>query len=688
MKLTLLKSTFLLSALLISSIGNSQDKLKKMPGYDQYKKMSREVRGSVKMAPRSVTWADDGKTFTYVQDGQEYTYGVKERKVISSKKAERRPWRRGNRPARGRQWSFADSPDGKLKAFHENRNMYISNMDGSNVRAITTDGNDENQVKYGIATWVYGEELGQGTAMWWSPDGSKIAFYKFQEKNVPKYYVLYNQVQIQDSVEIEAYPKVGAPNLPVDLMVYDLKTKKTVMLDTRDGKPYNDGAEGTYIYDISWSPDGKEVLFHTANRKQDIGEFRAGDPKTGKTRVLVREEWPASFTNNHPEYYELSDKKHFIWASERTGFKNYYLYDFKGNLKNQITDHDFEVSRIVNVDEKKKELYYMARSGDNHMKMQLHKVKFNGKRNKRLTDPKFNHSVMLSPDKKHFVDVAQTHNIPPVMSLMDKNGRKVSEIAKSDMSKFNELGFKTVEVFTFTSADGETELHGMLHFPSNFDPKKKYPLLLANYGGPGTNAFRERFTTPNSLTEFGFLVATIDGRNVGGRGKRMLDKLYGKLGIVEMDDFAAGIKSLYDRPYFDKDNVGAYGTSYGGTTAATSLLRHPDVYHAAVANSAVTDWRNYDNIYTERYMNLLENNKEGYDNSNLMKMVDQLEGELMIFFGTSDNNVHPSNSLQLIDAFQRAGKSIEVQIGPDKGHTAVNRERMMEFFIEHLVLDK
>jgi dipeptidyl-peptidase-4 len=154
-----------------------------------------------------------------------------------------------------------------------------------------------------------------------------------------------------------------------------------------------------------------------------------------------------------------------------------------------------------------------------------------------------------------------------------------------------------------------------------------------------------------------------------------------------MDDFAEGIKSLYNRPYFDKDNVGVYGTSYGGTTAATSLLRFPDVYHAAVANSAVTDWRNYDTIYTERFMNLITNNKAGYDASNLMTYAKDLQGELMIYFGTSDNNVHPSNSLQLIKALQDAGKSFEVQVGPDRGHTAMDTDRMMEFFIEHLVLN-
>lgn len=668
---------------------NAQDKLKKMPGYDRYMTMAPKLYSSIKRAPSSVSWSDDGKSFTYSENGKTYKYDVRKKKAteIETPKREntRRNW--GNRPARGRQYDSALSPDNKLKAFTKDRNMYLSDVDGSNVRALTTLGNDENQIKFGIATWVYGEELSQNTAMWWSPDSKKVAFYRFEEKEAKKYYVLYNQTKLQDSVEIEAYPKVGAKNLPVDLMVYDLETKKTVTLDARDGKSYDDGAVGTYLYDIKWTPDGKELLFHSTNRKQDIMELRAGNPVTGKTRVVVREEWLASFTENSPEMYELTDNKHFIWTSERNAYKNYYLYNFDGTLVNPITQHNFEVARIVEVDEAKGYLYYMARSGDNHMKMQLHRIKLDGTKDVRLTDPKFNHSVILSPDKKHFVDVAQTHNIPPFMNLIDAKGRKVSEIAKSDMTEFNKLGFKTVEVFTFTSADGVTELHGMLHFPSNFDPSKKYPVILSNYGGPATNAFRESFTFPSALTEFGFLVVNVDGRNVGGRGKKLLDKLYGNLGIVEMDDFAEGMKSLRNRPYFNKNKVGVFGTSYGGTTAGMSLLRFPDVYQAAVANSAVTDWRNYDNVYTERFMNLLENNKKGYEASSLMNYAKDLKGELMIYYGTNDNNVHPSNSLQLIQSLQRAGKSFEVQVGPDRGHTAVDMSRMMEFFIQHLVLN-
>ncbi|WP_439487385.1 alpha/beta fold hydrolase [Algoriphagus sp.] len=669
------------------SASQAQDKLKNMPGYEQFQKIAPQLRSAVKPGSLNVTWAEDGKSFEYVENGKLQSFSLKSKKVTEVGDApapERRAW---NRPARGRQFDSAESPDGKYKAFTKERNMYLSDADGSNEVTITSDGNEENQVKYGIATWVYGEELGQNTAMWWSPDGSKIAFYRFVEKDVKKYYVLLNQLSLYDSLEIEAYPKVGEPNLPVDLMVYDLETKEMTELDIRDGKPYSDGDLGTYIYDISWTPDGKELLYHSTNRRQNILELRAANPETGKSRTVIREEWLPSFVVNSPEMEVLEDGKHFIWASERSGFNNYYLYNFDGTLVNTITSHPFEVSDIVKVDEDNKTLYYMARSGENHMLMQLHRVQLDGKKDVRLTDPTLNHAVTISPDGKYFVDVAQKHDVAPFTNLVDSKGKMVAELAKSDMSKFEELGLKEVEIFTFTSKDGVTELHGMIHFPSDFDPNKKYPVILSNYGGPATNAFRENFTLPDPLTEYGFLVLNIDGRNVKGRGKKLLDQLYGNLGLVEMDDFAEGIKSLHDRPYFDKDRVGVYGTSYGGTTAASMLLRFPDLVHAAVANSSVTDWRLYDNIYTERFMSTLDHNEEGYNRFNLMNKVDQLQGELLIFFGTADNNVHPSNSLMLIKAFQDAGKSIEVQVAPDGGHTALNKDRMMEFFIKHLVTD-
>ncbi|MEW6211698.1 MAG: DPP IV N-terminal domain-containing protein [Acidobacteriota bacterium] len=682
--------------LVISSVTSiAQDRLKTMPGYEQFQKMIREIPGSVKMGSLAVKWIEGGKAFEYRRNGKTFRYDITTRAAIESATATndgadqnaRGPGRRPQGgPARGRQFDSAISPDKKLKAFYRDRNLWLSDAAGANELAVTSDGSEKARIKYGVASWVYGEELNQNTAMWWSPDSRRTAFYRFDESQVPDYYLQLDQTRLQSKMDIEAYPKAGAPNPIADIFIYDLDTKKTVQVDSRDGKPFDNAVLGHYVYRVSWSMDGNELLLNRANRRQNIMEFVACNPQTGKCRVVVREEWLPSWTANSPAMQFLKDGKRFIWASERTGWRNFYLYDLSGKLIAALTNHSFEVANIVRVDEEAGLLYYMARDGDNHMKLQLHRVGLDGRGDRRLTDPAFNHAVDIAPDGKHFIDVAQTHNTPPATRLVDADGKVIEELARSDMSKFEQLNLKRVELIRYKAADGVTELHGLLHFPSNFDPARKYPLLVSVYAGPATNGAREVFTLPSALTEYGFLVASLDSRSAAGRGKRFLDAIYMKLGTVEVDDQAAGVRSLWSRPYVDKNRVGIYGSSYGGYASALCLLRYPDVFQAACASSSVTDFRHYDSIYTERYMWIPQENKEGYDAGSAMTYADKLRGRLMIYFGTADNNVHPSNSMQLIQALQKAGKSFDVQVGPDQGHSGIRQDRMMEFFIENLMM--
>src|SRR5499426_491763 len=685
----------------ISGVGpattKAQDRLKAMPGYDQYQKMSREIPGSVKLGALSVVWKDGGQAFEFRRDGKAYNYTISTRTTVEiAPTGENNPpppgasggRRRGaGGLERGRQFNSAVSPNEKLKVFYRDRNLWLSNIDGSGEIAITTDGDEKTRVKYATASWVYGEELSQRTAMWWSPDSKKIAFYRFDESSVPDYFLQLDQTRLQSKMDIEAYPKAGAPNPIADLFIYDIETKKAVKVDVRDGKPFGNSVLGHYVYRVSWSQDGSELLFNRTNRRQNIMEFTACNPETGACRTIVREEWLPSWTENSPTIQFLKDGKRFIWASERTGWRNFYLYDLSGKQLATLTNHQFEVANILRVDEEAGTLYYMARSGDNHMKLQLHLVGLDGRKDKRLTDPAFNHMVDIAPDGKHFIDVAQTHDSPPATRLVDAEGRVVEELAKSDATKFDQIGLKRVELIKYKAADGVTDLYGLLHFPSNFDPNKKYPLLISVYAGPATNGARETFTTPDALTEYGFLVAALDSRSAGWRGKRFLDAIYMKLGVVEIDDQAAGVKSLWNRPYVDKNRVGVFGTSYGGYASAMCLLRHPDVFQAAAASSPVTSWHHYDTVYTERYMWTPQENKEGYDAGNAMKYAEKLNGRLMIYYGTADNNVHPNNSMQLIQTLQRTNKSFEVQVGPDVEHSGMQQVRMMEFFIENLVLN-
>ncbi|HEV8216704.1 MAG TPA: DPP IV N-terminal domain-containing protein, partial [Gemmatimonadaceae bacterium] len=583
------------------------------------------------------------------------------------------------------------APAGNHLALYRDRNIWIGDSTGADAIQITNDGSVQSRVKYGTASWVYGEELSQRTAMWWSPDGKKLAFYRFDESKVPDFYLTPGLTRLQDTLDVEAYPKSGVPNPVVDVLVYDLAGKKTTRIDVRDGKPFDNSVVGHYVYNVGWSPDGKEVTFLRANRRQNVLEMAACNPESGSCRVVLREEWPTGWIEDDPAptMMWLKDNNRFIWESERNGFRNYYLYDFRaGRLLNPITQGEFETAGILRVDEGANALYYMGRDGENYMKLQLHRVGLDGKGDRRLTDPAFLHRVTLSPDAKYFVDVAETHDQAPVTRLMDATGKQVAELARTDLARFNELGLKKVEMYTFTAADGKTTLHGLIHYPSNFDPSKKYPVLLSVYGGPASaaNTATEQFQAPSALTEYGFIVINLDSRATPGMGRRQLDALYLKLGQTEIDDMAEGVKALWNRPYVDKNHVGVFGTSYGGYTAVMELLRHPDVFAAASSASPPTDWRNYDTIYTERYMWIPQENKEGYDKGSAMTYVNDLRGRLMLYFGSADNNVHPSNAMQLIQALQRAGKSFDLQVGPDQGHSALNSQRMMEFFIEHLVL--
>ena len=670
----------------------AQDRLKTMPGYEQYARVAPQIGGSVKLGAIVPYWMNDGSGFEYQQNGKWYRFDVAARKAteIASPTTpdSLRRGRFGGRggPERGRQFASADSPDGSHKAFYRDRNLWISNADGSDAAAITTDGSEKDRIKYGTASWVYGEELRQTTAMWWSPDGTKLAYYRFDESQVPDYFLGLDQTKIVSTVDTEAYPQAGAPNPIVDLFVYDVASKQSVKLDVRDGKPFDNTVVGHYVYAVGWSPDGKEVTFNRTNRRQNIMELTACAPSSGACRVIVHEEWTPSWVMNRPTMQFLADNKRFLWESERTGWRNYYLYDMSGKLLAAVTKHPFEVAGIVRVDEKANALYYMARDGDNHMKLQLHRVGLDGKGDRRLTDPTLNHAITFAPNGKFYVDVVQTHDRAPESILATADGKQIAQVATSDLSRYEQLGLKPVELYTFTAADGKTMLHGMLQKPSNFDSTKKYPVLVTVYAGPATNGARETFMTPSSLTEYGFIMLSIDSRSAAGRGKRFLDAIYQKLGTVEIDDQAEGVKALWDRPYIDRNRVGIFGTSYGGYASGLALLRHPEVFAAASSSSPVTDWRHYDSIYTERYMWLPDENKSGYDGGSLMTYADKLKGRLMLYYGTADNNVHPSNMMQLITSLQRAGKSFDVQVGPDRGHSGINTDRMMEFFIDNLVL--
>jgi len=687
---------FTILLLALAAAAPAQERLHAMPRYGLYERMNRELPTAVQRGDLQVLWDPSGKKLYYSRGGNSYAYDVIARQetqspppqiTVSSGRGDRR-----GRPERGRQFTSETSPDGKLKAFEKNRNVYISNADDSGPQQITTDGNEATRIKNGIASWVYGEELGVRDAIWWSPDSTKVAYYRFDESRVKDYYVAYDQLDIQDTLNAEPYPKAGAENPTVGIYVYDLATKKTTRMDVHFDAGVGSDV-GTYVYDVRWSPDGTELLFNRTNRKQNIMEFCAANPKTGDCRVVIREK-QNTWTDNSPQIMYLEESrpgpKRFLWQSERNGFYNWYLYDLSGKLYNAVTNDNFEADRIVSVDLASGVMFYMAHDGANPYLAQLHRVHLDGSADSRLTDPNFNHTVSVSPDGKTFVDTEENLSTPPVTNLEGLDGKVIAKLADSDMSKFNSLGLKKSERFTFTAADGVTTCFGKLYKPSDFDANKKYPLVVMVYGGPDSGGGPERFELEPAFAELGFVVAWFDGRGTRDRGKAFKDTLYEKLGQVEIDDQAAGVKELLKRPYIDASRVGIYGTSYGGYSSAMAILRHPEVFKVAIACSPVTDWRNYDTIYTERYMYLPSEgeNRKGYEDGSCMTYAAGLTGHLFLYYGTADNNVHPSNTFQLVQALQDAGKPFELMAGPDQGHSQMSFPRILEYFMDCFGMSK
>jgi dipeptidyl-peptidase 4 len=701
---------FALALTLPGEIG-AQGRLRGMPGYEQAQRIAHDAP-AVTGGALAVTWAADSGAFEYTRNGKRFRYEIASGRTLTLEDSPRDNGRgRGSgssAPDRGRQFDSATSPDGSQKAFYRDRNVWLSAADGSGEIAITTDGSIASRIKYGTASWVYGEELDQRTAIWWSPDGTRIGYYRFDEHDVPDYYVAFNQTKIQDTLDSEAYPKAGAANPVVDLFVYDVATRQSRKIDVRSGQPFDNAVAGYYVYHVEWTRDGRELLFFRMNRRQNVMEVVAASPSSGATRVVLREEWPTGWVMEAPRMVFLADGRRFIWESQRSGWNNFYLYDLAGTLISTLTRFTTtEAVALVKIDETDGVLFYTARDGDNPLKLQLHRVGLDGTGDRRLTDPAFTHTIggcipglgsrpeqpgmpfpcSVSPDGRYFVDVFQTHDTPPTTWLKDTTaGTRLTVLAESDTTTFAALNARKAELFAYTAADGRTTLRGLIQFPTMFDATKRYPVLVDVYGGPefAELTARETFVAPRAIAEYGFLVVNLDSRAIPGLGKRSLDSIYQKLGQTEIDDMAEGVKALWTRPYVDKTRVGIFGTSYGGYASLMGLLRHPEVFAAAASSSPPTDWRNYDTIYTERYMWIPQENAAGYDAGTAMTYAKDLKGRLMLYYGSADNNVHPANSLQLIKALQAAGKSFDVQVGPDQGHSSMNQDRMMEFFIDAL----
>lgn len=580
------------------------------------------------------------------------------------------------RPARGRQYDHVFSPNGELKAEYRDGNVVLVNVETGEERWITREGNAEEKVVFGTASWVYGEELGQNEAMGFSPDGEWLWFYSFDNRPVQDYYLALDVLSFQNRLLAEPYPKAGSPNPIANLEVARVDTGARVVVPVRPGS-FDEGI-GHLVYNIRFSPDSRQLWFYRANRRQTMMDWQAFDLENLRARTLMAEESSTGWIATRPMLRHLGGHE-WLWMSERSGYRNLIWIDTSSGETRELTDFDGDVKAIVRVDVAERRAFVTAGTGENPYKDQLYRIDLDGSvRPVLLSDPSYHHVVSVQEDG-NFALQSQTLDVPPFKVVVTPGGEVVEREEQKAAADVLQAGRVPAERLVLKAADGVTDIYAYLEFPRNFDPSKKYPLLLSVYAGPESGGYDERFKTGSGMADQGFIVASVASRGTSGRGVEFKHALYRKLGVVEVDDQAAAVRQIVTREYIDETKVASYGTSYGGYVTLMLMLRHPDVFQAGVASASVTDWRNYDTIYTERYMDLPQDNEAGYDEGSAVKNAAELRGSLMIFTGTADDNVHPANTWQMVHALDQANIDYELRVGADRGHAFVGQAVMLRF---------
>ncbi len=554
------------------------------------------------------------------------------------------------------------SPDGNFIAFTKLGNLYLYDIENRALSQLTNDGSDV--VYNGYASWVYYEEILERSsrykAFWWSPDSRKIAFLRFDDSPVPVF-PLFNCAGLHGELEIQRYPKAGDPNPLVKLGVADVDQKNVEWVaDEPEGE--------NYIAFPFFSIDGSNVYYQWANRAQNNIKIFSVDLET-KNRSIVYDETQETWVEFFNDVYLLKDGTGFIIKSDRDGWFDLFYYDMQGNLTSKLTDNGWEVKDIAYVDEKNGVVYFHG-TGVNSTEKHFFKVSLDGQNLTQLTKEKGTNSAKISPHGSYYINTFSSINDPGRMVLFNGIGDRVRKLADRITPDYENYQLAKGELFKIETADG-IELPALWYLPPDFDEMKKYPVIFNVYGGPGRSSVTNSY--PRGLSAFfyaqnGIILIEVDHRGSGHFGKEGAAKMHRQLGKWEVDDLIEAVKWLRKQPFIDGDKIGITGGSYGGYVAALALTRGSEYFNYAIPQLSVTDWRLYDNFYTERYMDTPEENPDGYNSSSVLNYVDDYRGGMYIIHSTMDNNVHMQNSMQLIGALQEKNKDFEMMIYPGDRH--------------------
>ena len=604
--------------------------------------------------------------------GYYYLFDIKEKEItsVSSK-------------AKGK-ISFATFSDkGDKIAYVRNLNLFYVDLKTGKEVQVTFDGK-ENHILNGLPDWVHEEELGMDKTFFWSPDGKYLAYMRFDESQVKEYSMTIWGELYPEEYKYK-YPKAGEDNSAVEIYVYNTETNKKVKVDIKSN-------EEVYYPRLYWLANSVDLMVLQLNRLQNRLEF--------VNYNVVNQNYSTIFADTNPywlnithNYFFLNNNKSMILTSERNGYNHIYLIDFNGNIK-QLTSGNWEVASIEYVNQKTKQIYYLSNEKD-RLGRDLYVIDFSGRKKNRLSKSEGWNTTSFSATGNYYGNTYSTPNQPQYYTINDSKGNELRVLQDNAKlkEKMKEYNCVSKEFFQFTTDEGII-MDGWMMKPVDFDPDKKYPVLVYTYGGPGSVEVNRNFNVEvwyQYLTQNGYIVACADGRGSGGRGDEFKKVIYKQMGKFESDDQIAFAHYLQSLSFVNPNRIGIWGWSFGGYLSALSLFKGDGAFSMAISVAPVTNWRYYDNIYTERFMSTPQENPEGYDENSPVFYADKLQGKFLLIHGTADDNVHFQNSIDLATALNEAGKQYEMFFYPNKNHNISGGntrlhlyEKMTEFLFRNL----
>lgn len=556
------------------------------------------------------------------------------------------------------------SPNGGKIGFCFENNLYWADLAGGKATQVTTDG-AKNKIINGSTDWVYEEEFGFPEGFYWNTDGTQLAYYKFDESQVPTFTMdMYGKLY-PDRYEFK-YPKAGEKNSVVTIWTYSLAVGKSTPVDI--------GAEkDQYIARIRWTQQPNTLALLRLNRHQNKLELLLADAANGSTKVAMTETSDTYIDVENTTVTFLKSAPQFVWMSERDGNNHLYLYDMAGKLLRQITSGPWEVTELYGIDEKTQTVYYQSNEMS-PLEKHVYSIGLNGKGKTQLSLADGTHRASFSTAFTYYIDRYSNARTPDVTTLYDNKGVPVKTLQENKALADKLAGFniRYKDFFQLTTSQ-KVQLNGWMIKPAGFDSSKKYPVLMFVYGGPGSQNTTDVFDYGNffwyqMLSDLGYMVVCVDNRGTGARGAHFKKCTYMDLGNLETQDQIEAAKWLGNLPFVDKNRIGIWGWSYGGYMTSLCLTKGADVFKAGIAVAPVTNWRYYDTIYTERYLRTPQENAKGYDENSPINFASKLRGPFLLVHGSGDDNVHYQNSMEMINALVKANKQFELMIYPNRNH--------------------